>query len=145
MPSGRVAVAKPSCKDCKSTKRALGYPGPRCATCWRLETKRRKEVAHGQRIEREYEISEEEYKILYEAQGGRCAICRRATGATKRLSVDHNHKTGEVRGLLCGPCNHMIGFIGRDDPEVFDRAAAYLREPPARDVLRCHRQQSSMT
>jgi len=144
VPPGGKVIAKPAkatCKDCKSTTRVLGHPGPRCATCWRTETKRRKESAHGQYVERIYGISEEEYKLLYEAQGGRCAICRKATGAARRLAVDHNHKTGEIRGLLCKPCNRYgLGMFARDDPEVFDRAANYLRNPPAGDVLKCHRQ-----
>ncbi len=136
-PGGKVAAqrAKPCCKDCKSTTRALSFPGPRCASCWRAETTRRKEVAHGLYVERTYDITAEEYKRLYKAQDGRCFICRRAFGITKRLAVDHDHKTGEVRGLLCSPCNNMLGLIGRDDPEVFERAAEYLRNPPARKVL----------
>lgn len=143
MPTGRVLPAKPraACKDCKSTTRALTQPGPRCATCWRAETARRKNAAHGAYVENTYGITAEEYKLLYEAQGGRCAICQRATGAARRLAVDHNHKTGEVRGLLCKPCNRYgLGMFARDNPEVFDRAAEYLRNPPARDVLECHRQ-----
>lgn len=138
-PGGKVVAktAKPCCKDCKSTTRALGYPGPRCATCWRDETKRRKEAAHGLYVQKTYGVTEEEYRILYEAQGGRCAICRRATGKARRLAVDHNHKTGEVRGLLCKPCNsYGIAMFARDDPEVLERAAAYLRNPPAIEILR---------
>lgn len=132
MPPGKKA-----CKDCGSTTRVLNCPGPRCVTCWRIVVHERKEAAHGQYVDRSYGISAAEYKILYDAQGGRCAICRRATGKTKKLSVDHDHKTGEVRGLLCNPCNRYgIGIMARDNPEVFDRAAAYLRNPPARDVLR---------
>lgn len=141
-PGGKIVAkpAKPSCKDCKSTTRPAPWPGPRCATCWRTETKRRKDAAHGSYVKRTYEISEAEYKALYEAQGGRCAICQRATGAKRRLAVDHNHKTGLVRGLLCKPCNRYgLGMFARDDPTVFDRAAAYLRNPPAYDVLRAVR------
>lgn len=146
-PGGKViAKLKPCCKDCGSKTRPATQPGPRCATCWRDETKRRKQVAHGRHVEATYEITPAEYDALYKAQGGRCWICRRATGASKRLSVDHDHKTGEVRGLLCGPCNHMIGLVARDNPEVFDRAADYLRHPPALEVLRalrCQTQQQS--
>lgn len=138
-PGGKiVAKPKPSCKDCKSTTRSLSKPGPRCASCWHTKMAERQEAAHGQYVERTYGISSEEYKALYASQGGRCAICRRATGAARRLAVDHNHKTGEVRGLLCKPCNRYgLGMFARDDPEVFDRAADYLRNPPARKVLRC--------
>lgn len=146
MPPGGKIVAKPPkpcCKDCKSTTRALSKPGPRCASCWRVEDARRKNVVHGAYVEKTYGISAEQYKILYEAQGGRCAICRRATGATRRLAVDHDHKTGEVRGLLCKPCNRYgLGMFARDNPEVFDRAADYLRNPPAREVLKSCQQEN---
>lgn len=72
-----------------------------------------------------------EYAALYAAQGGKCALCLRATGARKRLAVDHDHATGEVRGLLCGVCNRTLGHF-RDDPQAFLRCAAYLNQPPAR-------------
>ncbi len=68
---------------------------------------------------------------LLAEQDGRCAICRLATGATKRLAVDHDHRTGEIRGLLCMTCNRMLGHL-RDDPKAFWRAAEYLMNPPSR-------------
>jgi hypothetical protein len=127
-----------SCRDCGSTTRKLDYPGPRCLACHRAAKRARSERAHGQRIEATYGISEEEYQAVYEAQGRRCAICQRATGASRRLSVDHNHGTGEVRGLLCRPCNNTLG-LARDDPGFFLRAVGYLANPPARGVLQGER------
>nr|WP_279494490.1 endonuclease VII domain-containing protein [Actinocrispum wychmicini] len=82
-----------------------------------------------------YGITAEQYAALYTLQGGRCAICRRATGRGKRLAVDHNHATGEVRGLLCKPCNRdVLGHL-RDDVSAFERAIAYLTDPPALRML----------
>jgi hypothetical protein len=78
-----------------------------------------------------YGLAEGDYEKLYRFQDGRCAGCQRATGRTKRLAVDHSHLTGEVRGLLCGPCNRMVGWF-RDDPSTFGRLANYLVNPPAR-------------
>ena len=75
-----------------------------------------------------------QYDQLKEAQGGVCAICQKATGVRKKLAVDHDHKTEHVRGLLCGPCNKLLGFA-RDNPEFFRRAANYLENPPAFDVI----------
>jgi hypothetical protein len=86
------------------------------------------------RLERVYGITPDQYDALYAAQGGRCAICRTATGKARRLAVEHNHGTGEVRGLACGPCNILIGKLG-DDPVAFELIADYLRRPPARAVL----------
>lgn len=141
-----VAGAK-FCKDClfawvqvqgqyvdnfKSTRPAK-YPGPRCFTCWRDEQKRRKAANHAAHVVRTYGLADGDYDRLYEIQGGTCALCRRATGATKKLAVDHDHKTGQVRGLLCGPCNKTLG-LARDDPAYFMRAARYLHDPPARKL-----------
>lgn len=72
-----------------------------------------------------YGLADGDYQKIYEFQGGRCFLCRRATGASRRLSVDHDHKTGKVRGLLCRPCNDVVGLL-RDDPEAFERGMNYL-------------------
>lgn len=81
-----------------------------------------------------YGITPEQYWALYEAQGGSCYICQRATGKTKKLAVDHDHKTGYVRGLLCGPCNNILGHL-RDDRDAAFRVMDYLIYPPAYDVI----------
>ncbi|SHU54419.1 endonuclease VII domain-containing protein [Mycobacteroides abscessus] len=84
-------------------------------------------------IEATYGITPAEYQALYTAQGGVCAICQRATGKTRRLAVDHNHQTGEVRGLLCKTCNWIV--IGRYSITMLSRAIDYLINPPARTIL----------
>jgi hypothetical protein len=81
-----------------------------------------------------YGIQPDDYDKMYAAQAGKCAICRRATGLTRRLSVDHDHATGKVRGLLCRVCNDMLGHA-RDDIEFFARAMQYLNDPPANSIL----------
>jgi hypothetical protein len=63
-------------------------------------------------------------------QAGHCAICPREP-TTKRLHVDHDHKSGLVRGLLCWRCNRKLLPPSGDDPDLFDNAADYLRDPPA--------------
>lgn len=123
------------CKDCHSHTRKLDKPGPRCATCWRSEVRKRKARAYAQAIEKRYGITIEQYDALYIAQGGVCYICRRATGKTRRLAVDHNHKTGKVRGLLCKLCNRFIIGYARDNAEMLKRAIEYLTNPPADAVL----------
>jgi hypothetical protein len=114
-----------ACKGCGSTSRKTSAPGPRCATCHREAKKASKRAAHGRWILKTYGLTLEQYEALYEAQGGVCYICEIATGKTKRLSVDHDHTTGYVRGLLCTVCNKMLGLL-RDDPDRAYRMADYL-------------------
>lgn len=124
------------CIDCgPDSRRPAPEPGPRCATHWRIERKRRAELAWSRRISATYGIRATEYLAILEAQGGRCFICQRATGATKRLAVDHDHSTGAVRGLLCGPCNRgVVGHL-RDDVDAARRLVEYLTDPPAVRLL----------
>lgn len=57
-------------------------------------------------------LTEVEYKMLFQAQNGVCAICKSKPDTRwKMLAVDHNHDTGKVRGLLCMVCNTMLGRL----------------------------------
>ena len=116
------------CKDCAPRRDHFlptPYPGPRCATHHRAFRKQQKQANHERMVMKTYGLEAGEYAKLYTEQGGVCAICRRATGKTKRLAVDHDHDTGRVRGLLCGPCNKLVGYL-RNSPEAFRRGADYL-------------------
>jgi hypothetical protein len=127
-----------ACKDCSSTTRKTPHPGPRCATCHREVRKQRSVTAHGRRLEQVYSITVTDYAEILAAQGLTCAICQRANGSTRRLAVDHDHGCCDgptscgrcVRGLLCKPCNRLLGHV-RDDPETLRRAARYLEEWPS--------------
>lgn len=131
-------TGKRICKDCISTgvttQRKASYPGPRCYTHHREFKRKRRNYNHAEHIMRLYGLTSEEYQQIYRFQGGVCAICQRATGASKRLAVDHDHATGAVRMLACTRCNRMMGHL-RDDPEAFERAAECLRNPPADQAL----------
>lgn len=76
-----------------------------------------------------YGITNEDYDRLVQAQDGVCAVCGELPSGGKSggkfLDVDHDHVTGVVRGLLCGPCNRGIGQM-KDDPQRLRKAAAYL-------------------
>lgn len=130
-----------ACKDCRvegvTTNREAPHPGPRCVTHWRAIKVARREKAHERHVQSTYDLLPGEYDRMYAAQGGLCAICGPRTGhsgKTRRLVVDHDHKTGEVRGLLCQICNDILGRW-RDDPDTFIRGYNYLAIPPARAVL----------
>lgn len=131
------ASEKP-CKDCMAqgwTKRPAPHPGPRCYTHHRAVVKARSKAAHESRVQKVYGLGDGDYDRLYEGQGGACAICQRAYGKSKRLAVDHDHATGDVRGLLCSPCNSMLAHA-RDSTQFFTKAYYYLRSPPAAYILR---------
>jgi hypothetical protein len=143
------------CKDCLAdlAVRAYGetipvklrpapHPGPRCATHHRVEALRRKKAAQERRREQVYGITAADHAALLALQGGKCAICQKATGARRALAVDHDHAQARldghdedkgcprcVRGLCCKRCNRILGDL-RDDPETFQRAADYLRNWP---------------
>jgi len=85
---------------------------------------------HERLLKRDFGITPEEYERLLALQGGRCAICERRPRA-RRLAVDHDHGTGEVRGLLCTRCNHKLIGAASESAAILRRAARYLEAPPA--------------
>jgi prepilin-type processing-associated H-X9-DG protein len=82
-------------------------------------------------LKRYYGISLATYDAMLASQNGVCAICAKSetgkipSGEIKPFSVDHNHKTGEIRGLLCTQCNYMIGHC-RESREILLAGIAYL-------------------
>lgn len=73
---------------------------------------------------RRYGVSPEVFAAMLNGQGGRCAACP-SDGGGRTLHIDHDHKTGKVRGLLCGPCNRALGSV-RDEPATLRALADYL-------------------
>ncbi|MEU6272118.1 endonuclease VII domain-containing protein [Streptomyces populi] len=86
----------------------------RCKACRAVEGR----AGH---LKRNYGLTEAERDELIASQGGVCCICLSAPAT----QVDHCHKTGSVRGVLCFNCNSGLGLL-RDDPEAAYRAADYL-------------------
>ena len=83
-------------------------------------------------LKRQYNISLDDYDRMWNEQQGYCAICGGvetllSNGKTKALSVDHNHKTGRVRQLLCYRCNVMLGSA-LESEDILMKAISYLRE-----------------
>ena len=73
-----------------------------------------------------YGITTKDYKQLLEKQNGVCQICKKTCSSRQFLSVDHCHKTGTVRGLLCVKCNTALGMLD-DNVEYFTAAINYLK------------------
>jgi hypothetical protein len=74
-----------------------------------------------------YGLTVEDYDLMLQAQECKCAICgtKTPTGKWKVFAVDHCHKTGIVRGLLCNECNRGMGLL-KDSAELLRKAADYL-------------------
>lgn len=120
-PGAPVADGAAWCLDCQAAVPDwYMHNGKRCRAC---ESGR----LHGKRVETTYGITAAEYAAKLAEQDGRCAICR-GVPRSKRLAVDHNHKTGAVRGLLCKRCNHDLLGAAHDSIEMLERAVGYLRE-----------------
>src|SRR5438445_8912572 len=104
-------VGTPVCPACRKDQR----PGAR--------------VRERARTLRAYGLTEADWDALIRRQQDRCAVCRtdKPGGRGERWHIDHDHVTGQVRGLLCGKCNTAIGML-QDDPEVIQAAARYVRK-----------------
>ena len=130
-PVMRLCILCRELKPLTAFHRAVGERRKaRCAKC-RSETRSDRGKRHGKpyrrtpaqaragRLRRKYGITVEQYDQMMAEQENRCAMCHQEA---KQLVVDHCHRTGEVRALLCGPCNRRLGVY-----ETFaDLAAMYL-------------------
>lgn len=95
LPNTRPADLREACDECKQ------------------------EWARNHNLKNRYGITAADYQEMFDAQGGECASCKLpaadvATAMSAHLHVDHNHETGEVRGLLCDGCNRALGFLRED-------------------------------
>lgn len=105
------------CKDCKREYDAKRY-------------KERRDIYRAMHrknhLRRKFGIDERRYNELLDMQNGSCAICRKTCeDEGKRLAIDHDHKTGEIRGLLCYNCNRGIGHL-QDNITLLKNAIDYL-------------------
>lgn len=87
-----------------------------------------KDNQRGWMLKHKYNITIETYKKLHDAQKGLCAICLNPEQSIHRifLAVDHDHKTGKIRGLLCDKCNRGLGQF-KDNIEILEQAIKYLK------------------
>jgi Autographiviridae endonuclease VII len=120
------------CRECES-KRFKAFYATNLQTQRARDRKRyptEREMRSNAHYKRKYGISIEEYQRMLEQQNGVCAICHQAESVTWKgraipLAVDHCHKTGKVRGLLCNRCNRVLSLFD-DDIEVMKSAINYL-------------------
>ncbi|MPZ70302.1 MAG: recombinase [Actinobacteria bacterium] len=126
----------PRCADCGEDKPAEEFPRNRsqpsgrhcyCKPCNNARSRESKHRLHGNgrhyHLVGRYGIGADDVKALVAKQGGICPICRRR----EPTHVDHDHATGKVRAILCGPCNTGLGQF-KDDPVRIRAAIEYLQK-----------------
>ncbi|QDP45537.1 endonuclease VII [Microbacterium phage FuzzBuster] len=127
--SKKIEALAPSgtsfCAGCQSFRDLADFAkgATMCKACKSAKT-------HAASIEKTYGLTPEQYDELLKRQGGKCAICR-AKPKTKRLAVDHDHKTGAVLGLLCSRCNHDLKGSAWDSLAMATALWHYMNTPPA--------------
>lgn len=101
---------------------------------YNIDKKEHKRVNRNNHYKRNYGITLDQYNSMFEAQEGKCAICKKVetlidhrSKKVKNLAVDHCHKTGKVRELLCCNCNKAFGFIG-ENLEILTRMIEYAKK-----------------
>lgn len=124
---------------------------PRCKKCVSLENKgflqKRLEVepeynrgrvkawastgdnVRAKNLRARYRLAHTKYDAMYASQDGKCAICGLEMDEGRRLAVDHDHETGEIRGIIHLRCNLALGLF-KDSPDICRKAAEYLEKYP---------------
>lgn len=129
----RCAVDKPRTEYAKSSAKRNGLQSycRACATTRRKDsapTKYNAELDRWRQMKYKYGLTQEGFLSLWDSQGGCCAVCASQLSRTEKrgVNVDHNHETGEVRGLLCETCNTGLGLL-KDSVDVLEAAITYLK------------------
>jgi len=130
-PKRRVSEGRATCSRCERHLPVSEFPDLMVAGSYRCKSCKCSDL-HKYQIEK-LGCTEGHYTALLESQNGVCAICGAAEGhkskdgVSARLAVDHDHETGEIRGLLCMSCNRGLGRF-KDSLELLDSAQRYLRK-----------------
>lgn len=121
----RSDTGKPTshCRECRNAISRERYKDPKVKSLFR---NRALKSTHG--------ISLDDYNDMFDSQLGCCKTCKRhQTELSKGLVVDHCHKTGQIRGLLCDYCNRLLGNY-ENKPELFESFDIYLNQSKIRLV-----------
>lgn len=137
-----LRAGRKQCKCCQRTRKLTYFPKSKrsatgynsyCYDCTRAINReqdrkrydRRREYSRNRHLIRTFGITLIEYNVLLEKQGGGCAICGKLIDNGRSLAVDHDNKTGRIRGVLCANCNRAIGQFAHD-PARLQNAINYL-------------------
>lgn len=110
----------PRCKECVSKYQKQRYALDSSVKARTLLSNRKRQLAR-------YGLTVEDYDEMLRQQEGACAICKEPPSEGWKLAVDHDHKTGKVRGLLCLGCNVTVGYL-EENPIRIQGCQAYLEK-----------------
>lgn len=114
-----------ACKDCeRGSERNLAKDRANNQKWFQENKKKRRDYAR----KKKYGVTPDQVDAALAAQGYGCAICETTEpgGRFNEWQVDHDHKTGEFRGVLCYRCNQLLGYA-RDSTVILDSASSYLK------------------
>jgi hypothetical protein len=112
-----VGENRACCRCGAPVPEAVGRPGITVCTACRVDRRVDRKAYERRRLLRKYGVTQDDFDGMLRAQGGRCAICRTDEPGSKGFAIDHCHRTGRVRAVLCGPCNSAFGLL-REDPLI---------------------------
>jgi hypothetical protein len=115
----RLAGKKQTPEHIKNALMARGYPNDVIT----ISREDKSEYRYFYSLKIKFGISKSDYNLMLKKQNGVCLICQKKD--TRRLSVDHDHNTGEIRGLLCTKCNAVLGQVD-DNIETLKKMIIYL-------------------
>lgn len=131
---GETLGLKAECKECWSARTRRWYESnkdrkaARNADWRKANPDRIAVITRRSNLRRKFDITVADYDAMLAAQGGRCAACGSTDNGDRRFDsfpVDHDHRSGKIRGLLCSRCNKALGLLD-DDPDRLMALAAYL-------------------
>jgi hypothetical protein len=114
------------CKDCSRILSKKLSDTPEQKEKSKKRYKKNKKKLRNTFLKRKFGITLEVYNKILKEQKGVCAVCGRKE-KNKSLAVDHDHKTGKIRGLLCGRCNPALGFL-QESPKLIKKILEYINK-----------------
>lgn len=125
-------IKKPLSEFNKDKNRKLGVR-VYCKSCSKLNPEKRKQYNKTYQLKSLYGLTNKGYEILKASQNNGCCICEEKLNTSFDTHVDHNHKTGAIRGILCRKCNLLLGHA-KNSTKILKSAILYLDKHANKDT-----------
>lgn len=127
-------ISPGTCKACAAAGNRRRYKNDPAVRAWRAAYNKKRRISHPCSLQQKREVhlnysygmTTEQYDTMLSAQNGVCALCLKPEKLTRMLSVDHDHITKKVRGLLCHTCNTGLGHFEKMRAQL-PQVLAYLK------------------